>query len=84
MKRRVTKKPTIETMPEIHNDFTARRPFSDSGPNFLMVERARETERTPMGMGRLQKIKGASQDDKVCRPESAAPMSAMSATGKVR
>jgi hypothetical protein len=84
MKRSVTKKPTMETTPEIHNDFTARRPFSDSGPNLLMVERAREMERTPRGNGRLQKIKGASQENKVCRPESAAPISAMSATGKVR
>jgi hypothetical protein len=71
-------------MLDIHNDFTAMRPFSDSGPNLLMVERAREMEMTPRGTGRLQKINGASQENKVCSPSSAAPINPTSATGKVR
>ena len=84
IKRSVTKNPMMKTTLEIHNALTAKRPLSDSRPSFLMVDRAREIEMTPMSIGRLQKIKGASHESSVCSPSSAAPMSPISANGEVR
>ncbi len=84
MKRSVTKNPMIKATLEIHSDLTAKRPLSDSGTNLLSVERAKQMEKTPMGTGRLQKIKGASQESRVCSPVSAAPINAISAKGKVK